>query len=104
MNKTERNELIERFIKTNFGMYEDGVSTLTMTAIVMGESDLLAEFNYFAEERQDKEDFVETLASICYARAEEYQEQADRLRELLTDLRSKNTYECGDRPKINYPL
>jgi hypothetical protein len=102
MTKAEKQNRLDTFIRTNFAMYEDGVSTLKMLALVMGEADLLAEFNYFAEERQDKEDFVETLASICYARAEEYNEQADRLRELLTDLRSKNSYECGDRPKINY--
>ncbi len=102
MTKAEKQNRLDNFIRTNFAMYEDGVSTLKMVELVMGEADLLAEFNYFAEERQDREDFIHTLKEICQARADEYNEQADRLEMLKEKLLEQNTYECGDRPKINY--
>lgn len=102
MTKAEKQEQLKRFIEFNFKQYENGVETLEQLAMIMGEADLLAEFNYFADERQDREDFIHTLKEICQARADEYQEQADRLEMLKEKLLEQNTYECGDRPKINY--
>ena len=102
MRKAEIVEQLKRFIEVNFGKDEEQLRLFGALAITLGSEDLLAEFNYFAEERQDKEDFVLSLLATCRSRAEDYEEQADRLEMLLTDLRSKNSYECGDRPKINY--
>ncbi len=68
----------------------------------MGELELFNEFNYFANERLDKDDFVNNLREICQCKANEYQEISDRLELLREKLFEKNSYECGDRPKIGY--
>jgi hypothetical protein len=102
MTIKEKKEQLSSFIVNNFNQYDDGIETLEQLSQVMGDSDLLAEFNYFADERLDKDDFVTNLREICQCRADEYQELADRLELLREKLFEKNSYECGDRPKIGY--
>jgi hypothetical protein len=100
----KKSKEVRDFILTNFLDTEDGATIFLMLEKMLGTKDLLAEFRYFAEERQDKEDFVVTIKEICRSRADDLNEQADRLEMLLQELRSKNSYTSGDRPKINYPL
>ena len=84
MTNKEKKEQLSGFIVNNFHQYDDGIDTLEQLAQVLGDSDLLAEFNYFANERLDKDDFITNLIEICQSRVYEYQKMANRL-ELLKE-------------------